>query len=116
MLADLRVRLRSLLRRDAVESDLDDEMRFHFEHLCAKYVAAGMTPDEAARRARLDFGGLDQIKEEHRDARGVTLVETLAQDIRYGIRMLRRTPAFSLTTIVTMGFCTAAVATVFALW
>ena len=57
MLSDIWIRLRTLVRRKAVEGELDDEMRFHFEQLVAKYAKEGMTQDEARRRARLEFGG-----------------------------------------------------------
>ena len=90
MLSDLLIRLRALFRRSAVESELDDELRFHFDQEVKKYAQSGLTREEAIRRARLAFGGLDQIKKECRDARGVRFLETLAQDIRYGLRMLRR--------------------------
>src|SRR5271163_3301665 len=88
MLSDLLIRVRALFRRDAVEGELDEELRFHFEEQVAKFVESGMTPLEARRRARLAFGGSDRIKEECREARGVSLIETLLQDIRYGLRML----------------------------
>jgi hypothetical protein len=116
MLSDLRIRLRALVRGDAVEHELDDEMRFHIEHLRDKYVASGLSPEDAARKARLEFGGVEQVKEECREARGVALVETIAQDIRYGLRTLRRTPAFSITAVLTVALSTAAIATVFTLW
>jgi predicted permease len=112
MLSDLRIRLRALVRGDAVEHELDDEMRFHIEHLRDKYVASGLSPEDAARKARLEFGGVEQVKEECREARGVALVETIAQDIRYGIRTLRHAPVFSITAIVTLALSTAALATV----
>ena len=71
MLTDLLYRLRAVLRRDAVERELDEELRFHVDHQSRKYLEAGLTGAEAARRTRLDFGGFDQIKEQCRDARGV---------------------------------------------
>jgi predicted permease len=111
MLNDLLFRLRALVRHRAVERELADELRFHLEHEIEKHVASGLTRADATRRARLDFGGVEQIKEECRDARGVTLIETVLQDLRYGVRMIRRSPLLSLTAATTMAFATAAVAT-----
>jgi hypothetical protein len=92
MLSDLWIRMRALFHRDAVEHELDDEVRFHFAQQVEKYIASGMTRNEATRRARLEFGTLDQVKEECREARGVHLLETLAQDARYALRGLRKNP------------------------
>jgi hypothetical protein len=77
MLSDPRFRLRSLFRRNVMEAELDRELRFHFEQAVEKYTRAGMTPEEARRRARLTLGGHEQVKEECRDARGTSLLETL---------------------------------------
>ena len=81
MMIDLFHRLRSLFRRARVEHELDEEMRFHLEQQITSYIRQGLTRDEAVRRARIEFGGLDQIREEHRDVRGVALVEDLARDL-----------------------------------
>ena len=81
MLQDLLFRLRTLVRHPAVENELDAELRFHLERQTAKYVKSGMSEAEAARRARLEFGGLDQVKDQCREARGVSFVEELVQDL-----------------------------------
>jgi hypothetical protein len=75
VLTDIIFRLRSLLRRTRVETELDDELRFHFEQQVEKHIRSGLSHQEAVRRARLFFGGMDQVKEECRDARGVQLME-----------------------------------------
>jgi putative ABC transport system permease protein len=116
MLTDLFSRIRALVRRPAIERELDDELRFHLESEMKKHVAAGLGPAEAARRTRLQWGGLDQLKEACRDARGVTIIESCIQDLRYSVRTLRGTPTFTIVAILTLGFTTAAVAAVFTLW
>src|SRR5262245_32344938 len=100
MLTDWLHRLRSLFRRNAVERELDDELMFHLEQQIAAYVSQGLHPDQARRRAWPEFGGLDQIKEEHRDARGVSWVEDLGRDLRYGVRQLRRAPGFTMAALI----------------
>ena len=85
MLSDLLYRLRALFRRKGMEAELDEELHTHVEHQVEKYVQSGLAREEAARRARLEFGGLDQVKEECRDARGVNFIETLIQDARRSV-------------------------------
>ena len=103
MLHDLRFRLRTLFKRDAAENELNDELRFHLEHQTAKYVKSGMSEQEAGRRARLEFGGLDQVKDECRDARGIGFIETLVQDLRYTTRTLLHSPGFTCCAVLTLG-------------
>ena len=102
ILSDLKYRLRAIFRRNTVEDDLGDELRFHIEQETEKYVRSGVAPDQAARRARLAFGPPDSLKEGCRDARGVTTLETAWRDVRYALRGMRRAPVFASTVILTI--------------
>jgi putative ABC transport system permease protein len=85
-----------------MESEMDAELRFHIEAYADDLVRGGLPRQEAIRRARLEFGGLDRAKEECRDARGVSVVESLIQDLRFGGRMLRKSPGFAGVAIVSL--------------
>jgi len=90
------------MRHAATENELDDELRFHLERQTDKYVRSGMKEAEAVRRARLEFGGLDQVKDECREVRGVSFVETLVQDLHYTARTLLHSPAFTACAVLTL--------------
>ncbi|MFZ0636267.1 MAG: ABC transporter permease, partial [Candidatus Acidiferrales bacterium] len=102
MLSDILIRVRALMRRDDVERELDEELRFHFEEQVEKFVKEGVPRDEARRRARLEFGGAELIKEECREARGVHFVETLAQDVHYALRMMRKSPGVMAVIVISL--------------
>ena len=102
LLSKLKRRLRALFRKVEVERELDDELRFHLEKETEQNLARGMSPDEARLAALRSFGGVEQVKEESRDVRGVRVVEEFLQDVRYSLRVLVRKPGFTLTVIITL--------------
>src|SRR5947209_6341310 len=111
--SDLRYRLRALFRRAVVERDLDDELRFHLEREAEKYQQAGVAPNEARRRARIAFGGVDATKEQSRESRGTARIDTLMRDLRYAVRSLAQHRAFSLTVVLTLALGIGANTTIF---
>ncbi|HEY6290080.1 MAG TPA: ABC transporter permease [Terriglobia bacterium] len=98
----LNSRLYGLFRKRPLERRLDEELRTHLEMLAEENVRRGVSSDEARYAAWRSFGGVDQVKEDYRDQRGLPVMETLAQDIRSGLSQLRRNPVFAAVAILTL--------------
>ncbi len=98
----LPLRLRSLFRRQAADQELDEELRYHLEQKTQQYIAQGTPPQEARRAALLEMGGLEKRKEECRDARQVHWLENFVRDIRFGFRMLRKSPGVTVVVVIAL--------------
>jgi predicted permease len=96
------LRLRSLFRRRQADQELDDELRDHVEARTEDYVAKGLPPPEAHRQALLEMDGIEKRKEECRDARRVNWIQELVQDLHFGVRMLRKSPGFTVVAVATL--------------
>src|ERR1700730_18329024 len=106
-------RLAALFRRRRLEDDLDEELRSHLEMAVELNVRKGMAPEDARGEARRSCGGVEQTKENYRDQRGLPTIETTLQDLRFGFRMLRRSPGFSALAILCLTLGIGANAAVF---
>jgi predicted permease len=104
-----------LLRRRRIEAQLDAELRDHIERQVADYMSSGLSKQDAVRQARLDLGGIEQVKELCRDVRGARWLEELAQDARYGLRILRKQPSFTIAAVLSLALGIAASTAIFTL-
>lgn len=103
----------SLFRKNALDAQLDTELRFHIDKLTNDNIAAGMAPDEARRQAILEFGGREQVKEDLRDVHRASFVETAISNLKSAFRFIRKSPSFSLAVILTLALGIGANSAVF---
>jgi putative ABC transport system permease protein len=109
----LRIHLRTLLRRRRAERDLVEELQFHIERETARCIADGASPAEARRAAARAIGGIEQVKEQVRDAWGLRWLGYVRQDLRHALRLLRATPGFAATAILTVAIGVGATTAIF---
>jgi putative ABC transport system permease protein len=102
LLSDIQFRFRAVFRRGDVERELADELQLHVEIETDRLIAEGMSAGEARRQARLALGGVEQVKEATRDARGLAWLEAMQQDLRWAVRGLRRSPGFTAAVVLTL--------------
>jgi predicted permease len=105
---------RVITRRRHFEDGMSEELRFHIEQYTDDLVRSGISPQEAGRRARIEFGGVNTVKEGCREARGLHFFDQLGRELRFAFRWLRKTPGFTITALLTLALCLGSNLTIFA--
>jgi hypothetical protein len=101
-------RITTFLRKRKVEQELDDELRASLDLLAEEHIRNGASPEDATRLARIELGGVEQVKEEVRQVRGLPTLDSVIRDFRHAVRNLFRSPGFSLSVVVTLGLALGA--------